>query len=159
MDHTDGFSVKAILGGTLVDIVATVVLSFLSGFAIRSVLSWSVPPAELAAAMEAKLAFIAQDAAWLLCFLLLGVIVTAAAGFTAGRLAGTAHLRNGVAVGAVLLVIGLALWVLAPEIIAHGNQPTWMVATGFVLTVPAAALGGLLSSTSLAWPWTRKPAA
>jgi putative membrane protein (TIGR04086 family) len=69
---------------------------------------------------------------------ILGLLLTAAGGFVAGRLAKTDEVRHGIAVGVGSVLIWLLLEWLAP---AEGAESI-VEAISFFAVIPAAALGG-----------------
>jgi hypothetical protein len=77
-----------------------------------------------------------------LLMLVVGTGCTVFGGYVAGSRAGVAALKNGVAVGVADLALALGSSLL-PD--SGPASPLWLDALGYVLVIPAAALGGFLA--------------
>lgn len=120
----------AILGGWATDIGLSLVFGALVAAIVAG--GGSATPEEVAAR-------VAATPELQLSTLLVGLGFTGVGGYVAATLAKARPLAHASAVGLLSLVFGVALSVLAPT-----DAPLWYQATGLVLTVPAAALGGWL---------------
>ncbi len=82
---------------------------------------------------------------FLLWSFIVGISITAYAGFWASRRAGVFHLRHGgwTAVASVLLA---SVFLLAPGATAGPAPPLWFDGLGLSLMVPAGVFGGWLAS-------------
>jgi hypothetical protein len=85
---------------------------------------------------------IAASPEFLIGFFVLGTACTVLGGFVAGSRAGREHVRHGAWVGIVNIVLGLVLLAIPQP---DSEMPGWLDALGFVVVVPAAALGGYLA--------------
>jgi hypothetical protein len=77
-----------------------------------------------------------------LVMLVVGSACSVFGGYVAGSRAGVAHVKNGFAVG----VADLALALVALPLDTAPPAPLWLDAFGFVLVLPATALGGFLAT-------------
>lgn len=84
---------------------------------------------------------------FLACTLVVGLAVTAYAGFWAARRAGLHPVRHGGWTAVASAVLG-SLFLLLPGATAGPAPPLWYDALGLALMVPAGALGGWLAASA-----------
>ncbi|GAB4554648.1 MAG: hypothetical protein IV105_12015 [Rhizobacter sp.] len=118
-------------------VLLSLALDVLGGLVLLAVfgteLDTGLPPEQLSAALDA----IAQGSGFLLAALLFSTATTTAGGYIAARLARAYPYFNAMAVGVVGIVLGLVL---------SSSAPWWFDALGYLISIPAALLGGHLAS-------------
>jgi branched-subunit amino acid ABC-type transport system permease component len=131
-------NVKAVVIGTAVDILGTLIASLVIGvvwgLAYAASKGGGTPPnpEEMAKLFQTSFSF-------LLASLVLGLVFVMVGGFVAAHLARRAELPNALAMGFLSLILAGVMVVISPD-----AGPAWYAATGIILTVPAALLGGYL---------------
>jgi hypothetical protein len=124
----------AVMLGALVDIGLTmVVATWLAEVLVDGRLSEA--PAEAVDAVFASSTFN-------LLFLPLGLLCTAVGGLVAGWRAPLQERPNAIAVGVIAILIAVATLLMPDE---GAAAPWWINVAAFLLTVPSAALGGLVA--------------
>ena len=124
--------------GAFVDNVATMLggLLFLSVQVERyGIRPGDELPEELLRALQSDPSLLAGS-------LVIGTLATGLGGYTAARLADCHRMRHGAFVGLVGVVLGLLAY--APAASAE-RPPLWYDLLGFLLLIPAGALGGALA--------------
>jgi putative membrane protein (TIGR04086 family) len=132
-----GIQFRPIIGGVVVDTVATIALTTLyySFFVAK----------ELAAQGEATEDAFAQywnSSDGLIASLLLGSLGTVIGGFFAAYKAGTLEMKHGALVGMGSIILGLVLQAGGQEETA---MPEWFMALSFAAAIPAGAIGGFFA--------------
>ncbi len=120
---------RAVVIGSLVDTIGTLVVGLLFDAAVGSATSVSSPDAFAALVYDSVPLQLAQ--------LALGLALTAIGAYVAARLATKEPLLHAFAVGVISTGIGFVFVFSAPE-----GAPFWAEAAGLILTIPAAFLGG-----------------
>jgi len=145
-----GIQFRPIIGGVIVDFVATLVLTTLyTTFFIAKDLG---SPGEAA---EDALAQYWSSSEGLTASLLLGSLGTLIGGFYAAYKAGTLEMKHGALVGIGSIILGLFMQSAGMLV----DTPEWFVALSFAAAIPAGALGGFLAEMfKSALPRSRSPA-
>jgi putative membrane protein (TIGR04086 family) len=131
-----GIQFRPIIGGVVVDTIATL--------ALVNLYYWFFIAKELAA--QGGAAEDAYDQYWnssegLVASLLLGSLGTVIGGFYAGYKAGELEMKHGALVGIGSIVLGLILQSASAE----NAIPEWFMALSFAAAIPAGALGGFFA--------------
>jgi hypothetical protein len=126
------FDPKAIVIGVLLSLALDVLVGLVLLAVFGTELDTSLPPEQLSAALEV----IAQGSGFLLAALVFSTATTIAGGYVAARLARAYPYFNAMAVGVVGIALGLVL---------TSSAPWWFDALGYLISVPAALLGGHLA--------------
>ena len=119
-----GINIRAIILGIITDISAT--FFFIMVF---------VPLVGNGASVEAVDELITNTGP-LFFFFIGGSLCTVLGGFVAATIGSLAPYKNSVFVGAFGLILG---------VLSAGSSPLWLTLSGFIITVPAALLGGYLA--------------
>jgi hypothetical protein len=127
------FDPKAIVIAVLLSLALDVLGGLLLLAVFGSEIDTGLPPEQLSAALDA----IAQGTGFLLATLLYSSATTAAGGYIAARLARTYPYFNAMAVGVAGIVLGLVL---------TSSAPWWFDTLGYLISIPAALLGGRLAA-------------
>jgi len=128
-------SIKAVVLGWLADMVATFMASLaLALVAFFAIMSRDTPPVEAAGIFHRSM--LMQLASVAIRFL-----ATMFGAYTAERIAERSEMRHAVAVGILTLggFTALFFW--------RGTQPTWFLALGMAVIIPAALAGGWLAKS------------
>ena len=131
-------NVKAVVIGLAVDMLGTMVGSLIIGsiwglsYAASPGGGTPPDPEEIAKHLQTSVPFLAAS-------LILGLCLVMVGGFVAAHLARPAELPNALALGFLSLILAGVMVVIAPD-----AGPDWYAATGIILTVPLALLGGYL---------------
>ena len=138
MDATDRrpLSKTAIAIGLAVDLVGTIAIA-MSVFFVAAIVV-----AAKRQNVEGVMDDWFQDTTVLVTLMLIGVLGTVAGGFVTGKVAGRDHIRHAVWMGAILTVFAAILELLPDD---GQPEPLWITAAGYVLTLPAAVVGGALA--------------
>lgn len=123
------FDPKAIIIAMLLSLALDVVGSILLVAGFGAQLTSGMSPEEVNAAVLA----VTQTTSFMLASLVYGMGTTVFGGYVAARLARGYPYFNALAVGVLGIVLGLLL---------ADDAPFWFEALGFVLSMPAAVLGG-----------------
>ena len=126
------FDPKAIFTAMLLSLALDVVGAVLLHATMGPGLSDNMPPEQMKAALLA----LQEDTGFLLVSLLYGTCTTVFGGYVAARLARAYPYFNALAVGVLGIVLGLLL---------SSPSPAWFNALAYLISVPAALLGGQLS--------------
>jgi hypothetical protein len=126
------FDPKAISIAMLLSLALDVVGGMLLLALLGEGLDPNLPPEQLNAAIQLVL----QDTRFLLASLAYGTATTVFGGYVAARLARAYPYFNALAVGVLGIVLGLLL---------TSGAPWWFDALGYLITLPAALLGGHLA--------------
>lgn len=125
-------NVRAVILGALVDIVGTLIASYVFYGIVSAVAGVSLdgagPYVDLSLGLQ-----VTQ--------LAIGLALTAAGAYVAATLSRGAERTNAFAVGVVSAVISFLLVFTAPP---DTTSPFWSIAAGLILTIPAAFTGGEL---------------
>ncbi len=142
-----GVQIRPIIIGAVVDYVATYVLVMLYAivYYVKDPLEKGGLPEE---AIEKALQEMISSQEGLLALLVIGAVCTALGGYVAGRLAKADPVKHGALVGAVSLIVGALQSGMAGE---GSLVPDWHLFLGYILAIPAGALGG-----SLAGGWAKQ---
>jgi putative membrane protein (TIGR04086 family) len=132
-----GIRLRPIIGGIIVDTVATIVL--VSGYYALFVAK-QLPESGGAAAEDAFAQYWSSSEG-LMASLLLGSLGTLIGGFYAGYKAGALEMKHGAMVGIGSIGLGLLLQSGSTE----REMPDWFIALSLVAAIPAGALGGLFA--------------
>lgn len=133
-----GVRIRPIVVGAVVDYVATNVLILLYLFVYYmkdSLEKGGLPEEALEKALKEALA--SQEG--LFTFIVIGALCTALGGYIAARLAKAEEIKHGALVGAVSLIIGILQTAMTG---VESPVPDWFELLGYVLAIPAGALGG-----------------
>jgi hypothetical protein len=131
-----GIQFRPIIGGVIVDTIATYALVYLySWFFIAKEL------AEQGEAIEDAFTRYWNSGDGLVVSLLLGSLGTVIGGFYAGYKAGTLEMKHGALVGIGSIILGLVMQAAG----MLGESPEWFMALSFAAAVPAGALGGFFA--------------
>lgn len=122
-------NVRAVITGSLVDVVGSFVLGYLFFVAVAAAAGVSTADAVDAIYLGSVPLQGAQ--------LALGLAMTAIGAFVGARLAGRNERVNAFAVGVISTAVGFTVVFAAPE-----SAPFWTQAAGLILTIPAAFAGG-----------------
>jgi hypothetical protein len=139
-----GVRVRPVILGVVVDYVATQILIVLYLFAS---LGKDGGVSEEAIEEALKKTLSSQDG--LFTLLLIGALGTILGGYIAGRMAGNDQVKHGALVGAASLILG-ALQAGATG--AESLVPYWYQLLGYLLAIPAGALGGYLAQGAIGSP-------
>jgi hypothetical protein len=136
-----GLQWSAIIRGAVLDNV----LTFL---ALVPIVLWLAGTGALSGdpeSVEAAIDRVATAPEFLLCSFLIGIAITAYAGFWAARRAGAFHLRHGgwTAVASAALAV---VFLLIPGASTGPSSPWWYDAVAYASMLPAGVLGGWLAS-------------
>lgn len=126
------FDPKAITIAMLLSLALDVVGGMLLLAVFGDGLDPNLPPEQMAAVIEAVL----QDTGFMLASLAYGTATTVFGGYVAARLARAYPYFNALAVGVLGIVLGLLL---------SSGAPWWFDALAYLITLPAALLGGRLA--------------
>ena len=133
-----GLKIRPIVAGAVVDYVVSylLILLYLVAYHVKDLSDKGGLPEE---ALEKALGEALSSREGLLALILIGAFGTALGGYVAGRLAGSDEVKHGALVGAVSLIVGAL-----QSAVAGGGSPVpyWYELLGYVLTIPAGALGG-----------------
>lgn len=132
-----GVRIRPIVAGVIVDYVSTAVLGtlYLIVFSIKE----GVENGDLSEEAIKKLLASPEH---LLILGIIGVLCTVLGGYISGRLAKDVEVKHGTLVGLVSLVLVALQEVMLVE---SSPVPQWYEVVGYLVTVPAAALGGYLA--------------
>ncbi len=133
-----GVKIRPIIIGAVVDYVATYafITLYLIVYYIKDPLEKGGMPEE---AFEKALKEMISSQEGLLALIVIGALCTVLGGYLAGRLAKSEEVKHGVLVGAVSLILGIVQTGMAGE---ASPVPYWYELLGYVLAIPAGALGG-----------------
>ena len=136
-----GVKIRPIIIGAVVDYVATYALItlYLILVYMKEPLEKGGVPAE---ALQEALKEMLSSQEGLLDLLIIGALCTILGGYIAGWIAGTEEIKHGALVGAVSLIIGILQTGMAGEVSA---VPYWHELLGYLLAIPAGALGGFFA--------------
>ena len=136
-----GVRIRPIIIGAVVDYAATYALItlYLILVYMKEPLEKGGVPAE---AFQEALKEMLSSQEGLLDLLIIGALCTILGGYLAGRIAGTEEVKHGALVGAVSLIIGILQTGLAGE---ASPVPYWHELLGYLLAIPAGALGGFFA--------------
>jgi putative membrane protein (TIGR04086 family) len=132
-----GVKIRPIIIGAVVDYVATYVLImlYLIVYYIKDPLEKGLSEEVIEKALGQMLS--SQEG--LLALIVIGAFCTALGGYVAGRLAKAEEVKHGALVGAVSLIVGVLQTGMAEE---GSPVPYFYELLGYVLAIPAGALGG-----------------
>jgi len=133
-----GLKIRPIIIGAAVDYVATyaVITLYLIVVYMKEPLETGGVPAE---ALQEALKEMISSQEGLLDLLIIGALCTVLGGYLAGRVARAEEIKHGALVGAVALIVGVLQTGMAGE---ASPVPYWHELLGYVLAIPAGALGG-----------------
>lgn len=133
-----GVKIRPIIIGAVVDYVATfvILMLYLIVFYLKEPLEKGGLPEE---AIEKALKEMISSQEGLLALIVIGAFCTALGGYVAGRLAKAEEVKHGALVGVVSLIVGTLQTGMAGE---GSPVPYWYELLGYVLAIPAGALGG-----------------
>ena len=136
-----GIKIRPIVIGAVVDYVATyaVITLYLIVYYMKEPLEKGGLPEE---ALQEALKEMISSQEGLLALLVIGALCTLLGGYVAGRLARAEEVKHGALVGAVSLIIGVLQTGMAGE---ASPLPFWHELLGYILAIPAGALGGSLA--------------
>lgn len=136
-----GVQIRPIIIGAVVDYIAThvLILLYLIVYYIKDPLEKGGLPEE---AIEKALKEMLSSREALLALIVIGALCTVLGGYVAGRLAKAEEVKHGALVGAVSLIVGVLQTGMAGE---GSPVPYWHELLGYVLAIPAGALGGSLA--------------
>lgn len=117
--------------GLALDIGGTLIFSLVIGVV------WAITLAVSGMGPEEIQEQLSHSTSMMVISLVMGLVFTAMGGFFAALIAEEDGLLNSLAVGACGLGFGLALTLAMPD-----QYPPWFTVSSFLLTVPAAGLGG-----------------
>ncbi len=117
--------------------VKAIALGFLAGFA--AAIALSLASVVLLIAGGSPIDEIEENTVYLGWGLVNSLLSSAVSGYAAAVLAPTSELANAVAVGVVILALSALLYLPFDM----GDLPLWYNIPAFLLTVPAAAVGGM----------------
>lgn len=132
-----GVKIRLIIAGAVVDYLATYLLIML--YIIVYYLKASGLSEE---AIERALKEMLSSEEGLLALIIIGAFCTALGGYVAGRLAKVEEVKHGALVGAASLIIGVLQAAMTAEEIP---APRSYELLGYLLAIPAGALGGYLA--------------
>ncbi len=136
-----GVRIRPIIIGAVVDYAATyalITLYLILVYMKEPLENGGVPAEALQEALKEMLS--SQEV--LLDLLIIGALCTILGGYVAGRIAGTEEVKHGALVGAVSLIIGILQTGMAGE---ASQVPYWHELLGYLLAIPAGALGGFFA--------------
>jgi hypothetical protein len=127
---------KAVFVGFLVDFGGSLIVGFVLaiGLGLFAVASRDVSPAHLT--------HLRANVALKIAGLIGTLIATTLGGYVAARIGHPAFVTNAVGAGMLSLVVSFGFWLAEPA----GVTPAWKAISGLLLTLPAAALGGILAA-------------
>ncbi len=133
-----GVQIRPIIIGAVVDYVAThvLIMLYLVVYYMKDTLEKGGLHEE---AIEKALKEMLSSQEGLLALIVVGALCTALGGYVAGRLAKAEEVKHGALVGAVSLILGVLQTGMAGE---GSLVPYWYELLGYVLAIPAGALGG-----------------
>ena len=133
-----GIQFRPIIGGVVVDTIATYALTWLyySFFVAKDL-------AGQAGAEDDAFTQYFSSTDGLIVSLLLGSLGTVIGGFFAAYKAGTLEMKHGALVGMGSIVLGLVLQVLLGS--DDSAIPEWFMALSFAAAIPAGAIGGFFA--------------
>ena len=136
-----GLKIRPIIIGAVVDYVATylLVMLYVIVYYVKDPLEKGGLPEE---AIEKALQQMIASQEGLLALLVIGALCTALGGYIAGRLAKADAVKHGALVGAVSLIVGALQSGMAGE---ASLVPDWHLFLGYILAIPAGALGGFFA--------------
>jgi hypothetical protein len=132
------FRILAVVVGCLVDIVASTVAAVAFGMVAAVFLVMQ------GARLERMQHLLADSPAMRLGGLLIGACGSILGGYVAAWMARQRELHHALATGIASLTIGIAMLLLQFLSPIPVTQPVWITVIAFMLTVPAAILGGWL---------------
>ena len=132
-----GVQIRPIISGAVVDYVGTFVGTalYIGFFYMGDALEENGSPEK---AIEDAFQQMISSPEGLLTLFLIGILGTVLGGYVAGRLAKAEEVKHGALVGAVAVVLGL----LQSSMGDPSPVPPWYELLGYILTIPAGALGG-----------------
>lgn len=138
-----GVKIRPIVVGAVVDYVTTniVVTLYVILYYVEGSLQEGIPRE----AIEKGFREAMSSTDGLQAFLILGTLCTVLGGFIAARIAKAEQIKHGALVGAVSLIIGVLQTAMAG---APSPVPNNFELLGYILAIPAGALGGFLSEAS-----------
>jgi hypothetical protein len=132
-----GISPKAVIIGFVVDIVGSMIVGM-----ILTIAMFGMPTdPTAAAAVETQMM---ESMPFLVMSFVIGLGFTIVGGYVAGGVAGKAEWKNALAVG----VLGICSGVLINMSGSAGNLPQWYTVGSYILVIPCAVFGGLMSQRS-----------
>jgi putative membrane protein (TIGR04086 family) len=137
-----GVKILPIIVGAVVDYVATfvVVMAYLIIYYVKEPLESGGLPEEV---IERAFKEMVSSQEGLVALLVIGALCTVLGGYVAGRLAKAQEVKHGALVGAVSLVLGALQSGMVGE---ETPIPQWVQLLGYILAIPAGALGGWLAA-------------
>jgi putative membrane protein (TIGR04086 family) len=134
-----GIQILPIVAGAVVDYIAT----FVGAVLYMGFFYMGDPEKSAGSEKAAEQAFQEMLAApeGLLTMFLIGILGTVLGGYVAGRLAKNEEIKHGALVGAVGIILGL----VQSSMTATSAVPPWYEFLGYVLMIPAGALGGSIA--------------
>jgi hypothetical protein len=132
-------SLRAVVLGTLTDIVGSLAAMTVVGLIVGAALDADGVPQE---ALELQM----HRPGFLVPSMLLGFGFTALGGFIAGRVSGKLEVVHGALVGSACLIVGILLWPLSAP------ASPWYTAVSLVGCVPLGLLGGYLAGITRSVP-------
>lgn len=132
-----GIQFRPIIGGVIVDTIATIALTTLY-YAFFVAKEAGEP---LGGAAEDAFAQYWNSSDGLMMSLILGSLGTVIGGFYAGYKAGTLEMKHGALVGIGSIILGLVLGAGSSE----NPMPEWFMALSFAAAIPAGAIGGFFA--------------
>jgi len=132
-----GIKFRPIIGGVVVDTIATIALTTLyySFFVAKDL------AAQGGGAPDDAFSQYWNTSDGLMMSLMLGSLGTVIGGFYAGYKAGTLEMKHGALVGIGSIILGLILGAGGSE----NEMPEWFMALSFAAAIPAGAMGGFLA--------------
>jgi putative membrane protein (TIGR04086 family) len=134
-----GVRILPIVAGAVVDYIATFV-----GAVLYMAVFYMGDPEKTAGsekAVEQAFEEMLASPEGLLTMFLIGILGTVLGGYVAGQFAKTEEIKHGALVGAVGIILGLVQSSMA----AASPVPPWYEFLGYVLMIPAGALGGSIA--------------
>lgn len=129
-----GYSVRAIILGLLVDVVATNVAVVVVSIAAAAVLMQG------GESTYAITQILQQSTSYQGMLIAIGVGGSVFGGYVTARVAQRCELRHAAATGIASILLSLVLLALLPD-----GQPQWALAAGLIVILPSALLGGYLA--------------
>ena len=139
-----GVRIRPVVVGAVVDYVASylLIMLYLIAYHVKDLSDkGGVPQEAIEKALEEALS--SQDG--LFALMVIGAFGTALGGYVAARLAGSEQVKHGALVGAISLIIGAVQGAISG---GPGPAPYWYELLGFILAIPAGALGGSFARSS-----------
>jgi len=132
-----GIQFRPIIGGVIVDTIATIALTTLyyTFFVAKEA------GEQLGGAAEDAFAQYWNSPDGLMMSLILGSLGTVIGGFYAGYKAGALEMKHGALVGVGSIILGLILGTGGSE----NQMPEWFMALAFAAAIPAGAIGGFFA--------------